>query len=333
MEDIVKNLGLQHIIEKSLTLLNIWDIASVKFVNEDFRKIVDCPRFYLMKLSKQENVPKDLIQKWQKLIRVLNDDNVEKELKLELFKMNCPPKNPKYPLQMAYDLLDEKKELELAMFIIENSYQTDYVKAKNGLIGNLTSMHLAAMFGLVETATKMINNNHSNEPNPADFHGITPLMLAAEYGHLNIIQLLMNLTENPNAPRNDGLTPIHCAAYAGCLEIVRLLMNSTTNPNAPNNDGYTPIHHAATKGHLEIVRLLMTTTTIPNAPSNSTGLTPIHIAAMKGHINVIQLLMTATTTPNVPSNTGWTPIHIAATKGHINIIRLLMTATDANPNV
>ena len=88
MEDIVKNPGLQHIIEKSLTLLNIWDIASVKFVNEDFRKIVDCPRFYLMKLSKQENVPKDLIQKWQKLIPELNDEDVEVDLTLELFKMN-----------------------------------------------------------------------------------------------------------------------------------------------------------------------------------------------------------------------------------------------------
>ena len=40
MEEIARNPGLQHIIEKSLTLLNIWDIASVKSVNQDFRKIV-----------------------------------------------------------------------------------------------------------------------------------------------------------------------------------------------------------------------------------------------------------------------------------------------------
>ena len=66
MEEIVRNPGLQHIIEKSLTLLNIWDIASVKLVNQDFRKIVDCPRFYLMKLfrlSQRVNIPVDLIQK------------------------------------------------------------------------------------------------------------------------------------------------------------------------------------------------------------------------------------------------------------------------------
>ena len=144
MEDIVRNPGLQHIIEKSLKLLNIEDIASVKSVNQDFRKIVDCPRFYLMKLSQQENVSKDLIQKWQKLIPELNHEDVEEDLKCALLKMNYL-KNSEYPLQLAYDLADENKNLELASFIIENSDQTDYVKAKEGLTGNLTPMHLAAM--------------------------------------------------------------------------------------------------------------------------------------------------------------------------------------------
>ena len=91
MEEIVRNPGLQHIIEKSLTLLNIWDITSVKSVNQDLRKIVHCPRFYLMKLfqlSRQVNIPIDLIQKWQKLIPELNDEDVEENLTLELFKIN-----------------------------------------------------------------------------------------------------------------------------------------------------------------------------------------------------------------------------------------------------
>ena len=91
------------------------------------------------------------------------------------------------------------------------------VKAKEGLTGNLTPMHLAAMYGYVEAATRMINN--SNEPNTSDVHGITPILLAAEYGHLNIVQLLMNLTENTNAPQNNGSTPIHHAASN--LEIIR----------------------------------------------------------------------------------------------------------------
>ena len=86
MEEIVRNPGLQHIIEKSLTLLNIWDIASVKSVNQDFRKIVTLMK--LFQLSRQVNIPVDLIQKWQKLIPELNDEDVEVDLTLELFKMN-----------------------------------------------------------------------------------------------------------------------------------------------------------------------------------------------------------------------------------------------------
>ena len=42
-----------------------------------------------MKLSKQENVPEDLIQEWKKLIQKLDDEDIEDDLILELFKMNC----------------------------------------------------------------------------------------------------------------------------------------------------------------------------------------------------------------------------------------------------
>ena len=65
---------------------------------------------------------------------------------------------------------------------------------------------------------------------------------------VNIVQLLMKLTENPNAPRNTGFTPIH----SGHLEVVRLLMTATTNPNTPDKEGWTPIHCAAKEGNLEI---------------------------------------------------------------------------------
>ena len=68
MEDLLRNPGLQHIVEKSLKFLSHEDIASFRSLNQDCKNIVDCPGFYLMKLSHQENVPEDLIQEWKKLI-------------------------------------------------------------------------------------------------------------------------------------------------------------------------------------------------------------------------------------------------------------------------
>ena len=144
MENILRNPGLQHIIEKSLKCLGNKDIASFQLLNQDCKKIVDCPRFYLMKLSQQENVPNDLIQEWKKLITKLDDKDIEKDLTSELSKMNGQ-RELKYPLGLAYYLSDEKKKLELAMFIIENSDEKNYVKAKEGLIGILSPMHLAAV--------------------------------------------------------------------------------------------------------------------------------------------------------------------------------------------
>ena len=293
MEVHLRNPGLQHIIEKSLTFLSHEDIASFRLLNKDCKNIVDCPGFYLTKLSHWQNVPKGLIQEWKKLIQKLKEEDVRDNLTLELFKMNCQ-RSSKYPLQLAHKLSDEKIRLELAMFIIENSDKANYVETKKG--GNLSPIHLAAMYGYVETAYRMINNN-STSPNPSNVHGITPIFLAAENGHPEMVRLLMTSTTDPNIADYIGWTPIHAAAFKGHLEAVQLLMTSTTIPNVADSRGWTPIYAAACQGHLEIVQLLMTSTTNPNV-ANNFGRTPILHAAEEGYLEIIQLLMPSTTNPN-----------------------------------
>ena len=63
------------------------------------------------------------------------------------------------------------------------------------------------------------------------------------------------LTDNPNAPNNFGVTPIHLAAKYGHTEIVKFLAPLTDNPNAPNNYGNTPTSGAK---NAEICRILET---------------------------------------------------------------------------
>ena len=145
MEDLLRNPGLQHIVEKSLKVLGHMDIASFRLLNQNSKNFVDYPGFYLKKLSHLENVPKDLIQEWRHLILKLNDEEIRDDLMLELFKMTCRSLS-KYPLQLAYDLSDEKRRLDLAKFIIGNSPMANYVKAKKGYVGNLSPIHLAAMY-------------------------------------------------------------------------------------------------------------------------------------------------------------------------------------------
>ena len=76
------------------------------------------------------------------------------------------------------------------------------------------------------------------------------------------------MTDNPNAPDKYGETPIHLAAQDGHTEVVKFLAPLTDNPNAPDNDGETPISLAAEFGHSEIVNVL--TSIIIENPNVST---------------------------------------------------------------
>ena len=134
MEEIVKNPGLQLIIQNILSCLNKNSIASFRLVNQDCKNIVDNPILYLKKVSQLEAVPKDLIKKWKKILQKLcNAIETKQAMALELFKMYYT-NNAKCPLEVAYDIGESKDksnpELGNGMAFLENSDHESYVKAK-----------------------------------------------------------------------------------------------------------------------------------------------------------------------------------------------------------
>ena len=230
MESIIENPGLQHIVEKSLNYLDKKSIFQFRLVNSDCKRIADCPRLYLKKVS-DENSSKDLIEEWEPLLKKIPSEDIKQRLTMELFKMYAE-RCPKKPLELAQDLAIGKKEEnnELVKFIIGNSNPKSFVKAKidmfnrrytkrSGLLGiwiqgvfgaTISAMHLAAYFGFEEAAKCVIAN-----------------------------------TSLPNVPNENGTTPIHIAAGIGNLEFIRLLMTTTGNPITEDKFRYTPIHEAA----------------------------------------------------------------------------------------
>ncbi|KAL3637258.1 hypothetical protein CASFOL_019557 [Castilleja foliolosa] len=78
-------------------------------------------------------------------------------------------------------------------------------------------------------------------------HHLTPLMVAATYGSLDVLQLITSFTELVDVNRNCGVdksTALHCAASGGspyAVEVAKLLLTAGADPNLTDANGRRPI--------------------------------------------------------------------------------------------
>jgi ankyrin repeat protein len=125
--------------------------------------------------------------------------------------------------------------------------------------------------------------------------GSTPLFMAAQNGHLKIVQTLLTKEDiDVNKPKKDGCTPLFIAAQNGHLKIVQTLLTirDDIDVNKPHVDGRTPLIMACYDGHMEIVRLLVQQSNI-RLNQSGRGNSALGWATQKNHTEIIQLLTEA----------------------------------------
>ena len=80
----------------------------------------------------------------------------------------------------------------------------------------------AVEFGDREYAETLLNNPDVNV-NAQDLAGTTILMLAAYYGHGELVELILTRGADPNLRDNQGRTALRRASESGHLGIIELL--------------------------------------------------------------------------------------------------------------
>lgn len=150
-----------------------------------------------------------------------------------------------------------------------------------------TSLLAAITAGDTELAKQLIEGMSHLDSYDWDL-GYSPLGMAIERGHLEIVKLLLDAGANPHNG-STSTTALGLAAEQGDRETIELLLSSKVDVNAPvAADGWTALLGAIKNGHRSIVQLLVTAGANVNVWSREE--TPILLAAKCGERDIYQYL-------------------------------------------
>ncbi len=139
----------------------------------------------------------------------------------------------------------------------------------------------------------------------------TSLMAAAIDGDLDLVQQAIEAGANLDRfDWNLSYSPLGMAIDRGHPDIVQCLLNAGANPHC-GSTLTTALGLAAERGEVEIVQMLLPRGVDVNTPVSRDGWTALLSAIKNGHRSVVQLLVTAGANVNVWSQ-GETPILLAA---------------------
>ncbi|PNI74387.1 ANKDD1A isoform 8 [Pan troglodytes] len=153
------------------------------------------------------------------------------------------------------------------------------------------------------------------------------LLLSAWFGHLRILQILVNSGAKIHCESKDGLTLLHCAAQKGHVPVLAFIMEDLEDVALDHVDklGRTAFHRAAEHGQLDALDFLVGSG-CDHSVKDKEGNTALHLAAGRGHMAVLQRLVDIGLDLEEQNAEGLTALHSAAGGSHPDCVQLLLRA-------
>lgn len=122
----------------------------------------------------------------------------------------------------------------------------------------------------------------------------------------------------------DGATMLHLAAHFGRVDVLRLLLNLGVPVDlyAGGVFGNTALHAAAAGGQAEAVDVLLRAGARPDLPDKN-GCAPLHVAAANGLVGVVEALLAKGADAAAASKDGKTALDVARERGEDEVAALL----------
>lgn len=165
----------------------------------------------------------------------------------------------------------------------------------------------------------------------------TPLHIASEKGHVEIVRLFILEGVDVNLQNAAGDTPLHFAAKLKQIEVVKELLRHDANVNLNNNIGEIPLNGMGIEGkspedayEKTVEVLIKSGADIYNR--NKYGHTPLIDACSANATKVVKMLIEYGSNVNDASDSGFTCLMASAFNGNVELVTLLLDR-GANPNL
>lgn len=238
------------------------DLEKVKELSKDDVNLIDeDEKTALMHASEkgQLNVVSYLLKKKANILMKDNDGDHALKLAAEnghlevvnvLLKEISTTESGTWPLVGALEIAISEKHTEIANVIAEKLNFASIKSLENAVNNND-----------IEMAKKIIPKVRSTLDSPVGFNGHYTLVgLAAEAGFLEMSKILLDSGASVNKQYQYGATPLYLAAENGHFEIVNMLLDEYgADPNLYDSGSLiqcTPLMKAAENNHYKIVKAL-----------------------------------------------------------------------------
>ncbi|KAJ8045832.1 Ankyrin repeat and EF-hand domain-containing protein 1 [Holothuria leucospilota] len=197
----------------------------------------------------------------------------------------------------------------------------NYSEPENGETG----LHLAARVNDEEMVKYILELGA--HPNVVDLKGRTAAIRAAEFGHVQTLEILATAGADMTTTDIDGKGILfYCilptSRHTKCAELV---IENNADCNNIGNDGMPLLVLACfeAKENEKICQLLLDHAADPNSVHPSTGQTALAAAASSGCTNIVRNMLLKGADVNACDKNRLTAAHRAAMKGHFDVLRVL----------
>ena len=183
----------------------------------------------------------------------------------------------------------------------------------------------ACLYGKLQT---LKNLNGSNSFSFSSYAENTPLYVAAQAGHINIVDYII---QNNSHPLIAVVISLKVACENNKQQLILHILHKYYETEETKRNGYSLLHIACINDLLYAVKYLIQKYPDLKDTKDRFGKTPLHIASQNNYIKIVQyLIQNANVDKEAKDNDSWTALHYAIFNDCYDVAHFLMYDAHVN---